>query len=65
MYTYIEEICGKCIHHRKEYEEWVCMNPDSECYGCATEYNDDCNDFEERVAKTRFSVEVVKKSKNS
>lgn len=44
-----EEICGKCVYHRKEYEEWVCNNPDSECFGCATEYNDKCSDFEERA----------------
>lgn len=44
-----EEICGKCVYHRKEYEEWVCNNPDSECFGCATEYNDKCLDFEERA----------------
>lgn len=59
---YIEEICGKCKHHRKEFEEWVCTNPDSECYGCATEYNDDCESFEDRVST--FSVEIKKSYKN-
>lgn len=56
-----EEICGKCIHHRKEDEEWICKNPNSECWGCYTEYRDACNDFEERQPKTKFSVEIVKK----
>ena len=55
-----EEICGKCLHHRKENEEWVCTNPDSDCYGCWTEYRDGCDDFEDRV-NSGFSVTVKKK----
>ena len=57
-----DKICGKCIHHRYEDGEWICTNPDSECYGCYTEYNDECDEFEERVGN-KFSVEVVKKNK--
>lgn len=59
----VEEICGKCIHHRKEDEEWICNNPNSECWGCCTEYRDTCDDFEERQPKTKFSVEIVKHKK--
>lgn len=44
-----EEICGKCVHHRKQNEEWVCTNIESECYGCWTEYEDGCDEFEDRV----------------
>lgn len=56
-----QEICGFCTHHHKENDEWICENPDSECYGCYTEYNDDCDSFESRY----FSVEIKnKKSKN-
>lgn len=54
-----EEICGKCLHHRKEDEEWICKNPNSECWGCYTEYRDTCGDFEERQPKSKFSVEIV------
>ena len=64
IYTNNEEICGKCIHHRKQNEEWVCVNPESECYGCWTEYRDGCDEFEDRV-NSGFSVTVVKKSKKS
>lgn len=55
-----ERICGKCYHHRKSYEEWVCNNPESECYACATEYRDTCEDFEDR-ANSGFSVTLKKK----
>ena len=58
-----EEICGKCIYHRKEDEEWICNNPDSECYGCYTEYNDTCTNYEERRPYQRFSVEIVRRKK--
>ena len=57
-----DKMCGKCIHHRYKDGEWICTNPDSECYGCYTEYNDECDEFEERVSN-KFSVEVVKKNK--
>jgi len=57
------ENCGHCLHHRNTDGEWVCTNPESECYGCYTEYNDECNEFEERRPKTRFSVEIKQKNK--
>ena len=57
MYRKKDEICGKCYYHHKHYEEWCCDNPDSDCYGCATEYNDTCLDFEDR-ANSGFSVSL-------
>ena len=60
-----EQICGKCLHHRKQDEEWICNNPDSECYGCYTEYRDGCDEYDERQARTKFSVDIVNKKKFS
>ena len=51
-----EEICGKCYHHHKHYDEWCCDNPESEFYGCATEYNDSCLDGFEDRANSGFDV---------
>lgn len=56
-----ENICGKCLHHRFVDDEWICNNPDSICYGCYTEYYDRCQDFDERAAKSDFSVTIKKK----
>lgn len=60
-----EEICGKCLYHRKRNEEWICTNPESEYYGCYTEYRDCCDtEFEERQAsKDNFSIEIVRNKK--
>lgn len=60
---YEDENCGHCSWHRKEDDCWVCTNPDSECYGCYTEYKEVCEDFEERPQNTRFSVELKKSKK--
>lgn len=57
----MDEICGYCLHHRKELEEWICKNPDSECYGCYTEYRDTCDEFEDRSLKGSFSIEIKRK----
>ena len=54
-----EQICGYCCHHCRDNEEWVCTNPESECLGEYTEYNDGCTEFEARV-----TAEISKK-KNS
>lgn len=56
-----ERICGKCIYHRYDDGEWVCNNPDSECYGCYTEYRDSCNDFETRQS---FQVQIIRHKKS-
>ncbi len=46
----MSEICGNCKYH--QYEEasqgWVCCNGESEYCADWTEYNDTCEDFEER-----------------
>lgn len=55
-----DEICGKCLWHRKVNGEWLCHNPSSEYWGCLTEYKDGCDEFEER-ANSGFSVDVKKK----
>ena len=51
-----DQICGQCYYHRKQSEEWICNNPDSECYGCYTEYRDTCDEFEDRATGSNFSV---------
>ena len=55
-----DENCGHCIHHRKNDGCWICTNPDSECYGCYTEYTDTCEEFDERSPFNKFRVEVKK-----
>lgn len=47
-----DNCCGKCKYH-KNYtmgaeSEWYCSNPDSYNDGVETEYNDTCEDFEEK-----------------
>lgn len=58
---YEDENCGHCQHHRKDDEEWICNNPDSECFGCYTEYKDTCEDFKERNSYLHFAVEISRK----
>ena len=48
MDVFVDEICGKCKHHKRDGRDYICMNEDSECYGCSTMYRDCCADFEER-----------------
>lgn len=60
MATLNDENCGHCIHHRKDEGVWVCNNPESECYGCYTEYEETCDEFEERHPKSRLRVEILK-----
>lgn len=42
------ECCGTCKYHKKE-DDWVCDNPDSDCYADYTEYSDFCENFEKRT----------------
>ena len=44
------EVCGTCSYHYydKEEESWVCDNPDSELFTDYTEYQDTCEEWEER-----------------
>lgn len=40
--------CGYCEHHRKEDGEWICSCEESDAYGCETDFEDSCDDFERR-----------------
>ena len=51
----MEGKCGKCKYNKYEVDPrgnhvgaFACVNPDSEFYGCWTQYNDSCEDFEKR-----------------
>lgn len=50
-------ICGKCKYNKFEEKElksgnhvlaYACDNPESECYGCYTQYDDYCDEFEDK-----------------
>lgn len=49
-----EKVCGTCKWHKvlsaslSNYEEWVCNNEDSEFYALASEYDETCEDWEEK-----------------
>lgn len=45
-----EEICGTCKWHQLEDEEsgYVCTNPDSDNRADWTEYEDSCEEWEEK-----------------
>lgn len=49
--SYFDECCGTCKWHEPDPwdGEWVCDNKESNCYGCVTEYNDICDDYETRL----------------
>lgn len=49
-------ICGKCKYNKVAERELkggcivpacACDNPESECYGCYTQYDDYCDEFED------------------
>ena len=42
------EKCGECKYHQFRDGDWTCTNEDSEFYGEYTDYNDECEEFEER-----------------
>ena len=42
------EKCGECAYHRFAEGDWVCFCQDSDRYGEYTEYNDKCEEFDER-----------------
>lgn len=53
MRTFLDEkeddaCCGNCKHHKKDDGVWICDNEESDCYGCATNYRDYCNEHEEK-----------------
>jgi len=43
-----DKVCGNCKYNGYDYScgEYVCMNPDSEVYGCYNRYYDTCIDYE-------------------
>ena len=45
-----DECCGTCKYHcyANDEDDWVCENPNSENNGVWTDYEDFCNDYEER-----------------
>ncbi len=43
------ECCGNCKYHRPMAQDtFMCDNEDSEGYGLETQYDDFCEEFEER-----------------
>lgn len=40
--------CGNCKFTKLFYGEWTCSNEDSEAYGLSMDYNDYCEEYEER-----------------
>lgn len=44
------EYCGNCKFHRKYTRDadWTCYCEDSDYYGLITDYEDTCDEFEER-----------------
>ena len=50
-------ICGKCAYNKFEEKKlksgttisaYACNNPNSECYGCYTQYDDYCDEYTEK-----------------
>ena len=41
-----ENICGNCKHNKNVDGEWVCMNNNSDMFGCDVNYDDQCVNFE-------------------
>ena len=47
----MNKVCGECKYHTFENIDsgYVCTNPDSEYIADWTEYNDSCENFEEKI----------------
>lgn len=43
------ENCGNCRWHLCDNGDWFCNNQNSDMYEEFTEYNDECDSFEERI----------------
>ena len=47
-----EKVCGTCKWHKvfsaSRYEEWICDNENSEYYALASDYDDECDEWEDR-----------------
>lgn len=46
----VKECCANCAYCRHIDDEWVCINEESEGYGCETTFDDYCGEWEERNA---------------
>lgn len=49
----MDKCCGECVYHTSPWKNgqlcgWTCDNEYSDNYGLTTEYDDSCEDFEER-----------------
>lgn len=46
----MEKCCGNCRWHEYDelFDDWVCVNPDSDYVADFTGYEDSCEEFEER-----------------
>ena len=64
MDDFDEEICGKCVYHKKSDGEWICGNEDSECYGCSTEFKDACSDYCSKYERDVFRNRELRKEKS-
>ena len=42
------EKCGECAFHFFKNGDWICTCKNSEYFGEYTDYNDKCEEFEER-----------------
>ena len=41
-------ICGTCKYNAKCFDGYCCGNAEGEFFGCPTEYEDRCEDWEEK-----------------
>ena len=52
----MEEVCGRCKHHKRDFSkpqnagycEFTCFNEESDNYGVPTCFDDTCDDYEEK-----------------
>lgn len=44
----MRELCGTCVFHVREGDEWVCTCEESDNYGLETNYEEFCFEWEER-----------------
>lgn len=41
-------VCGTCKYNAKCFDGFCCGNEEGEFFGCPTEYEDRCEDWEEK-----------------
>lgn len=47
--------CGTCKYHRREDAQWICGNEISDYFSDYTDYDDYCEDWEERNENYRIN----------